>query len=106
MSQYIYVLHGFPVSGVLLCQQEAECRGPDLSQATWLLSQSEFLLIFHPDQEGQLLIPQRSRTLGSVPSYDLGCSLPEPLAVLGKRGVTWSTPDSKEQGQARVQPQR
>lgn len=69
------------------------------------VAQSEFLLIFHPDPEGQLLVPQRNHILGLVPSYDLGCSPPQALAVLGKRGVIWSTPDSKEQVQARVQPQ-
>lgn len=102
MSQYIYVLCSFPVLGVLLYQQEAEYRGAGLSQ---YVAQSEFLLIFHPDPEGQLLVPQRNHILGLVPSYDLGCSLPQALAVLGKRGVTWSTPDSKEQVQASVQPQ-
>lgn len=35
-------------------------------------TQSEFLLIFQPDPEGQLLIPQRNHILGLVPSYDLG----------------------------------
>lgn len=68
-------------------------------------AKSEFLFIFQPDPEGQLLIPQRNHILGLIPSYDLGCSLPQTLAVLGKRGVTWNTPDSKEQVQARVQPQ-
>ena len=68
-------------------------------------AKSEFLFIFQPDPEGQLLFPQRNHILGLIPSYDLGCSLPQTLAVLGKRGVTWNTPDSKEQVQARVQPQ-